>query len=444
MRYLSHQKHQRHRRGHVMGMIIRWLVLLVCLAGLIHVGLWIAQHSGEVQMDVHGYRITTHVGVALALVACTVVAVHMLYGAVHWLFTWRSRKKQKRSVYHYDQAINSMTSYIVALGCRDMRAAKNHSAALQRHLGKDAPLTLLLKAHLAVKQQNQAEMAQAFEALQAHPTTAMLAHHQLSVLAYQQGDAQRAMYLARQAYEVQPHLYDVVKHYIGMCLAHEDKQSAQRALLHAMRHHVFDAQEAGHMRAMLALFIHRTEGDHVALHHAFMHDMRFAPAFAYLDRVMEQGNPRKAWKLLTKAWKTQPHALLAERVVRFSVQEKPEQRMKRAYMLYNMHPHHLESQLLMAHVACDVGKWESADMYVRAAEHYAPQQRVVALRHALVRHGYGEAWSSIIMPDPTWHCDACGTIHEVWDSHCSHCHSFDRMIWGVPQPKANDMMPMVW
>jgi HemY protein len=428
-----------------MALLLRWAIILVVMAIASSMGLWLADNPGEVQLDWMGYRITTKLWVVLVALALVILLSAILLSLVMRVFVIFSVTGSRRKVKMQRQGIEALTRSIAALSLSDYTAAETHLKQSRSVLGNDLPLNILLGAHIASRTGNKKGALQALESMQELPDTRFLALASLSEMARRDKDYSEALRLAKQAYLLRPNHLASAQHYLGLLVLTESFGEAQ-ALLKAMRWQKMmrkDAHQRLHARVLVAQHtVRNIEADNTALKQAHALDVTFSPAYAYITEVKNSGHPRRALRLLLRAWKRSPHPALIDILLQQFDTDSPAAQMKRAGVLVRYHPNHLESQIGAARIACACGQWDVARNHLKAALEKAPQARVFRLLATLEEQGArDDAAASLWLkrlataePDPAWHCTVCGHIPHHWEAVCASCQSFDSVEWGQPHP----------
>jgi HemY protein len=420
-------------------LLLRWIRLLLLIGLTTACGLWLANHPGELQLDLMGYRIST----AFWVMLLTVIALAGVGFFTLWLclrlYYACSLFASRRTLAHQQKGMEALTRTIAALSLRDYSSASTHLKQSSRLLGETLPLNLLLQAHISSKTGDKPVTVAALNAMQSSPETRFLALTSLSSMANRERDISTALRYAKEAYTLRPTNLQTAMHYLGL-LVKTHAFAEALALTKAMRgQRVLSKDEYQRVTARALVCQHQRTPDPALLAKAFDLDAGFPPAYGHIVADHQNGNPKRALKLLYRAWKIAPHPELVELLLHYFDDAPATQQMKRASRLVQYHPQHLESHLAIAQVSMAAKQWELARNHLKAALSLAPQMRVFRLLATLEEQGFHDdiaasLWLKRLQhadPDPTWHCGECGHSSRHWQAHCEACDAFDRSVWGV-------------
>jgi HemY protein len=162
------------------------------------------------------------------------------------------------------------------------------------------------------------------------------------------------------------------------------------------------------------------------------------PAAALAARLLsEQGEVRKASRIIDKAWRANPHPELAQALAELRSGDSARDRLKRIEALAQKSPGEIEAALALARAALDAQEFGKA----RAAlTPYlaAPTRRVALLMAALERaehsdEGRAREWLARALhaaPDPAWTAD--GHVSDRWLPISPVSGRLDAFAWRVP------------
>jgi HemY protein len=416
---------------------LRLLVLISLIILVVITSLWVNQNPGHVQLDWMGYRINTSFWVVLTGVALTILSCCFLFWVVMKLFYVTSSYKKTRALKHHDRAYDMITDVIVSLSLHNYAHAGQALEKTRKHIGNNA-LTTLLEAHLTSKSGDDMQKLQSFNKLSDYPSTRYLAsraltrHHILS----HANDA--AMEEAKRAYKLRPDLQEAVIAYLDRLLQASQFSEAHSVVTVAARQKVITKAQRQHFYAVIHYTnFFKSEHKHSDLLKAALDaSASFAPAYDYISQLYHARNDRAAWKALCQTWKAAPHAALTD-ILMHSASQEPEKLLKRAQLLLNYHPEHIESHILIARAAMVAQQWGIARNHLKAALEIDRQGRILRLFAALEReelqdNDKANLWLEQLRnatPDPAWHCTLCAHSTKEWSVNCTSCHGFDSLEW---------------
>ena len=429
-----------------MPLTLRVLATLLLLAAVSMLALWLRDHPGLLRIDWLGYRIETPLAVALAAGAVGLMSFALLlYGLVrlsYFPLRYRLRKQDARFHESLDQLTYAMTSLAVA----DNVGALRHARLAEKHLGEH-PLLELVRAHVARRDNDVAGTQRQLQKMLEHSTTRMLASSALSRLAYREQRLDDALRFAETAYHMQPSHRPNLQVLFNLYLEREAWEPALLLLEKARREKYLARAEAKHAEALLywqeaaALFRDGdATGSALLIREAFRCEPGFVPAaHEHAARLVAEGHRRRAAAALKRAWRYQPHPLLAELFLDLHAASTPARLRKAVDSLTKTQPGHVESHLAQARAALRLTHWDEARKHLEAAKLVSSEARIHRLL-AEVEQRAGNAaaamrameHASTASPDPFWVCEACQHPHDRWHLHCRRCSSFDSLHWGAP------------
>jgi HemY protein len=162
------------------------------------------------------------------------------------------------------------------------------------------------------------------------------------------------------------------------------------------------------------------------------------PAAALAGRLLaEGGDPRKAARIVEKAWRANPHPELAQAYADVRLGDTARDRLKRIEALAKKAPGHIEGELAVARAAIDAQEFAKARAAL-APYLAAPSKRVALLMAALERaerndEGRAREWLARALnavPDPAWTAD--GYVSDRWLPVSPLSGRLDAFEWRVP------------
>ncbi len=387
------------------------LILLTAL--LLALAWWVCTLPGAVTAHIGPYTITATTPAALVLLAAAAALLAVLLRVTGGLWrapvhfkTWRDHRKAEAG----DLALQRGLSAIAA---EDAQKALSEARRVAKYLGNQ-PLALLVRAEAERLAGHKAEAAALFQdltkttelrflghqglhRLEAAPPPDMPARHHLdnASTAYPDAPWVRAEQLSQ---ALQAHDYPA-----ALTLA---TQPAARAALATAAAQAATSPETGLSFCRQAL--KATPG--------------FLPALTTMAALLRAtGRAKAARKLISQAWRTQPHALLAQAWTTpganaLSIAQE-------ALYLAESAPETLESELYLAQTALGAGLKAEANRHATQALSLAPGNgRALALLAALQTN-------TPLPPAGQWQCTSCQAPTPDWVPLCPVCQKLGTMQW---------------
>jgi HemY protein len=425
------------------------VALYLILVGALALGIvWLADRPGDVVVTWpwleqawpgHG-RIETSVIVlgGAILLAMAVVAViwSILRGVVGSPFMMQRHLHRRRG----ERAYEAISRGLIAIGAGDIAAAGKHTTDAKR-LAPGEPLSLLLSAQAAQLSGDSEGADRAFRAMASRSDTKALGLRGLHIEAQRRGDFASAHAFAEEAARDNPSLGWAGKAVLEFrCLTGD--WAGALALLEAQKP-ALGKETYRRQRAVLltarALAVEDTDRDSAKAYalEAVKLAPTLVPTAALAGRMLaEAGELRKASRLISKAWVTNPHPDLAEVLANLRFGDAARDRLKRIEILAKKVPGHIESALAMARAALDAQEFAKARAAL-APYLEAPTKRVALLMAELERaasndEGRAREWIARALnaaPDPTWTAE--GHTSERW-LPVSPSGRIDAFEWRVP------------
>ena len=403
--------------------MIRVVLFLVSVTLIAAGFVWVADRPGDVAITWMGYRIETSLMVAALAIAALVLALMFVWSIVRGIL--RS-PEQVSLFFRHRRAIKgylAISRGLIAIGAGDLRIARK-SADEAARLSPGDPLALLLTAQSAQMAGDRAAAERAFRAMTERDDTKLLGLRGLYIEAQRRDDAPTARLVAEQAAKAQPSLAWAGQAVIDDRCAATDWAGALEALDHMKGS--LDKADYRRKRAVLltARALALDEIDRDASRAAALEAVRLAPdlvpaAALAGRRLAENGELRKAGKILTAAWKLNPHPDIAEAYANLRFGDTARARLARMQTLADKLPGQLEGALAVAHAALEARDFEIARA-VLAPYVSAPTRRVATLMAEIEETEHGDEgrvreWMGRAMRasgDPVWTAD--GVVSDRW------------------------------
>lgn len=426
------------------------LVLFIIFVSLVSWGaVWVAGNPGAVSLNWGGWQIETSVGVLAGVAVLFALIVALAYRM--WLFVTRAPAmvgntiKQRRSRKGY----KALTQGMVAVAAGDAREAARQVKRADGLLG-DPPLTLLLKAQSAQLNGDELAAEKFFKAMLENEETEFLGLRGLLGQAMKAGDKQTALEIARAAREIKPKSEWLAGVLFELETDTGHWELASQSLKQLEKTNLKENGESENVRTRrrAVVFYGRSleaenAGDNSAkikwAEKAFNTDNSFAPAAIRLANIYANENrPRKAMRLVEKAWATNPNPGLLEPYYKAAGAVDGMKKLKATQKLANTNPEHGETLFALASSALEAKLWGQArENLGRLMENGPATKRVYVMQAQLEEEEKQDSsaakhWlqmATMAPPDPMWVCIQCGHGEKNYHTHCPACGGFDSTIW---------------
>jgi HemY protein len=403
--------------------MIRVVFFLIAVALVAAGFVWFADRPGDVVITWMGYRTETSLMVAALAVAALILAVMFVWTVIRGIL--RS-PEQVSLFFRHRRAMKgylAISRGLIAIGAGDMRVARK-SADEAARLSPGEPLALLLAAQSAQMAGDRGAAEHAFRAMSTRADTKLLGLRGLYIEAQRRNDTGAARQVAQEALKSSPSAswagqavlddYCAASDWSGALLALEQMKSGldkadyrrKRAVLLTARAQALEEIDRDNSRA--------------AVLEAVKLAPDLVPAAALAGRrLAENGEMRKAGKILTAAWRANPHPDIAEAYANLRFGDTARARLTRMQTLAEKTPGQLEAALAVAHAALEAQEFGTARTAL-APYLSAPTQRVATLMAQIEDAEHSDAgrsreWMARAMRasgDPVWTAD--GVVSDRW------------------------------
>jgi HemY protein len=420
--------------------MIRVALFLIVVALVAFGAAWLADRPGGVVITWLGYHIETSIMVAIsalvALVALAILLWTLLRALLHTPQVVRLSLRERRR----RQTQQAISRGLVAIGAGDTRAAQRFAAQADR-LNPADPLALLLRAQNAQLAGDREGAEAAFRAMAERSDTRLLGLRGLYVEAQRRNDTANAQRYAEEAARAAPALGWAGQAVLEFRSGAGDWAGALAMLEEQRRSGALDKTLYRRRRAVLltARALHEEDRDRARA--TAVEATRLAPdlvpAAALAGRLLaDNGEVRKAAKILETAWAAHPHPDIAETYANVRVSASARERLARVENLSHIKPGP-EAAIAVAHAAIDAREFATAREAL-APLLEQPQRRVALLMAELedLEHGdEGRAreWMARAVRatrDPAWTAD--GYVSDRWLPISPVTGRLDAFEWRVP------------
>ena len=407
-----------------MGKILAFLVVAIAVVAF---AWWMAELPGAVAIHAGSLDVAAPTPIALLAAILLFLALYIVIRLIAAIVRLprRSRRIQaERSRRRGDKAV---TRTLLALAGGDADTARSEAQRGRSLLG-DTPQTLLLAAYAARLGGNREQADEAFTQLAGRKDAAFLGLRGLLQGAVARGDWDAAGALAGQAAQIAPNApwLRAERERLAIrggswkdALALGGRGAASAALGTAASDEETDPKQARRLAQQ-----------------AWKADPGFTPAaLAYVRRLRQVGQEKRAQSVLRESWTKLPNPALGEACMAGGGFMSPE---SRAAWLTDANPTHPESLLLRARAALAAGNIAKARHGAEAARDGGLNERRLWLLFASIAEREDDAGAASdalrhaanAPADPHWRCEACSTPHAEWHPICSHCGEAGRITWG--------------
>ncbi|WP_297444187.1 heme biosynthesis HemY N-terminal domain-containing protein [Acidocella sp.] len=391
------------------------LILLTAL--FLALAWWVCILPGTVTAQAGPYTINASLPAALILLVAAMALLTMLVRVIGGIWRtpvhfkiWRDQRKTTAG----DIALQRS---LTAIAAEDARKALAEATRAAKHLG-DQPLVLLARAEAERLAGHRAEAAALFEALTKTSELHFLGHqglHKLEMAAPEGPASKRHLQNAEAAYPDAPW---VRAQQLSQALQAHDyaaalplaTQPSERAALATAAARAAASPETGLSFCRQAL---KAVPD-------------FIPALTTMAALLRATDHAKAArKLLLKAWRAHPHALLAQAWT--SPEATALSIAQDAVYLAEAVPKTLESELYLAQTALAAGLKAEANRHATHALSLAPESRRAKAMLTAMQN------NTPLPPAGRWQCTACRATSDEWEPICPICQKLGTLQWGEPQ-----------
>jgi HemY protein len=402
---------------------------------------WLADHPGQVTIDFQGLRFYP----SFAELAALAAFLAFLAGALVWLVGWLRRDMpffgSNSVIKRQARGLKMLNQSLVALSAGDHKLA-GRLVGQAEVLLPPQPMVHLIAAEAAQRGGDHAGAKKRYAALEETSEGRLLGLRGLLSEAKRTGFDSEALRLARVAFEENRKSPWVLKTLFALEVAAGNWAEAEAALAKVLREGLLDKDIGARHRGALA-YAEAAElnlkGDRAGARKGFKRALslrpNFTPATVALARLdLSEGNKKRATKLVTEAWKADPHPGLARLFKELDVAESKADWLKRVRVLVAGRPDHPGSLLLLVDALMDAAQYEAVKPVLEKLTREAPSREAwqyrLALAHVLKEDPDPiEAALAHAEDGALWQCDDCGHKPKGWSPLCGHCSSFDTIVW---------------
>ncbi len=396
--------------------------------------------------------------IALRLTGLAVAVLRFFNGDETAISRYFDRNREQRG-------FEALADGMIAIAAGEGKVAMAKAAKADKFLQRPE-LTLLLSAQAAELSGDSARAQGIYRQLLNDDRTRFVGVQGILKQKLLAGDTDTALKLAEKAFALRPGHGKTIDTLFALQSRNEDWAGARKTL--AAKLSARDLPRDVHMRrdGVLALAQARHEidkGNIDAAHEKAMQANKLSPelipaAVLVAETHVLNEAPKKAAKVLAKAWAAQPHPDLAAAFADIEPDEDAAARRKRFAALLKVKPDDPETRLLAAELALMSEDFAGARAALGDLAEVEPTTRALTVMAAIER-GEGSpdnvvrGWLTKALDaprGPRWICDSCHNLQSAWSPVCDNCESFDTLSWRVPpeaegasEPRATSMLPLI-
>jgi HemY protein len=423
--------------------MVRVLLYLALVGIFAFAAMWLVDRPGDVTINWLGYRAELSVAALAAAVALVACATVLLWNVMRWIIAGPEafalfRRNRRRA-----KGYEAIARGVVAVGTGDARRAGKESSEARRLLGKE-PLTLVLAAQAAQLAGDRAGAEAAFRAMTEAPETRSLGLRGLFVEAERRGDRAAAKAIAEEAVRQSSATPWAGQALFDFQCAERDWAGALGTLERLSANRLIEKADVKRRRAVLltaqamdgvgdpALAVKRAREAH-----GLAPD--FVPAAALAARLLaEQGDAKRAMKIVEATWAKTPHPDLAEVYVHVRPGDPARDKLRRARSLSERSGEDPEGLIALARAALAAREFDTARSSIGRLLGVRPTARACALMAELEElanedSGRAREWLSRALRaprDPAWVADGLAT--ETWAPISPVSGKLDAFVWKMP------------
>ena len=451
--------------------LIKIILFVAVVAALAWGAGYLLESQGGVQITVMGTEYSFGPLQSVIAVFVLVVAVWLLLKVLSLLLaTWRFINGDDTALSRYfdrnreRKGFQALSDGMLALASGEGRLALAKAQKADKYLDKPE-LTALLTAQAAEMAGDRRKAEECYRKLVENEQTRFVGVRGIMKQKLAEGDTETALKLAEKAFALKPKHAETGDTLLQLQAEKEDWAGARQTLSAKLKHGHLPRDVHKRRDAVLALSEARDvfdEGKDIEAREAAIEANRLSPdlipaAVMAARGYIEQGKPKYAARVLTKAWSVEPHPDLAAAFAEIEPNEKPGARIKRFAALTKSQPDHPETRMLKAELHIADEDFPAARRALGDLVETDPTARSVTLMAAIER---GEGASDTVVKGwlaraltvprgPQWICDNCQSIHADWKPICHNCKSFDTLSWRTPpmsevaMPGGVQMLPLI-
>jgi len=451
--------------------MIKIILFVSAVAAATLGAVWLMEVDGGVQLTIAGLEFNLGALQSVIVAALLVVVVWLTFRVFGLLIAvMRFINGDETAISRYfdrnreRRGFKALSEGMMALASGDGREAMAKAARAERYLGKPE-LTNLVLAQGAEMAGDRKKAEEVYKRLLTDEKTRFVGVRGIMMQKLGDGDKDTALKLAEKAFDLKPKHEETQDVLLRLQAEKEDWTGARKTLNAKLKHGTLPRDVHKRREAILAVSEAKgvmDDGSSMESREAAIEANRLSPdlipaAVMAADAQTEANSPRKATRLILKAWSVHPHPDLAAAFARIAPEESPAERVKRFQKLIDKQPDHPESQMLKAELLIAAEDFPEARRAMGDLADNEPDARVLTIMAAIAKgEGADDAtirgWmaKAVTAPRaPSWVCDNCHNVQSEWTPVCGNCTSFDTLSWTRPPAQATtsptgvEMLPLI-
>ena len=451
--------------------MIKIILFVSAVAAATLGAVWLMEVDGGVQLTIAGLEFNLGALQSVIVAALLVVVVWLTFRVFGLLIAvMRFINGDETAISRYfdrnreRRGFKALSEGMMALASGDGREAMAKAARAERYLGKPE-LTNLVLAQGAEMAGDRKKAEEVYKRLLTDEKTRFVGVRGIMMQKLGDGDKDTALKLAEKAFDLKPKHEETQDVLLRLQAEKEDWTGARKTLNAKLKHGTLPRDVHKRREANLAVSEAKgvmDDGSSMESREAAIEANRLSPdlipaAVMAADAQTEANSPRKATRLILKAWSVHPHPDLAAAFARIAPEESPAERVKRFQKLIDKQPDHPESQMLKAELLIAAEDFPEARRAMGDLADNEPDARVLTIMAAIAKgEGADDAtirgWmaKAVTAPRaPSWVCDNCHNVQSEWTPVCGNCTSFDTLSWTRPPAQATtsptgvEMLPLI-
>ncbi|MAU41214.1 MAG: hypothetical protein CMF31_06295 [Kordiimonas sp.] len=409
---------------------------------------WIAEKGGSLTFSWQSWEIHMSVGVMLALLLITIIALALIRRVFSFLLHPPALRSEKRIENRRHKGHTALDQGFSALAAGNPTLALQQARKAQRLLPGETP-ALLLEAQanrqLPADKQNLKRQDSLYLKLADKTDTKLLGLRGQVEAAIAAQEWHNALHLAKQAVEADAKSPWACQALLNIQIRLEDWQDALNTLKSATKLHILPGDKLIRMRSVLNYCLAREEslsGHKAAAIKRVELALKESPALlpaVMLAVELKAGNTAALRKIIETAWRHQPHPHLADAYLELQPMETATEQLRHGEKLTRSNADHVDSHHLLARLNLDAQHWPDARQHL---DRILSTQRATTQTYELLAEleelQKNDQTSADILrqkgkdaPAPAqWTCQHCAETAPGWAApHCPHCGSFDSLQW---------------
>jgi HemY protein len=429
--------------------MIKLLLYIAGIAAISGLFMMALEYDGQIVAQVSDYQIQLNVSLFLTILVVLIITIVTAIQLVLWIKNIPQKLARKRQEQKHKQGITALTEGFAAIAAGDSKKAIIYAKKIEENLGATA-ISNMLSAQASQLSGDDKKTKQFYSAMLEDKQTELIALKGLLVQARKEGNIDFALYLAKKACSVKPHVIWAPKMLVDLYKQNKDWDNMLSAIESALNKRSIEPKIAARMAGVI--YYIKAENEYVKnnseaaqkfILSANKNISNFPPIIlqqAKISRDLQSG-VNKTLKNISGCWSNKPHPDLREAFLLLNKDIKTDKLVKLAEKLVKNNPSHLQSRILVSKCAMEAGDYNKARNNLKIAINeydVAELYNLIAEAEKLDIENQADLKDNIAkwheksltaMDDPSWLCETCGYTSPNWADSCYHCKSFDSFNW---------------